>query len=691
MRSKTSQIYLPFILFILIIFSNSCNKDLIETNNWSPELVIPLTNVKLTLADLIPEKGSVVYDEDNFIRLAYRDDNVFSFSTDSLIDFSNQEGISEHYDFNELDINNFSEEIDYTFENVLSSDPTIQFFAEAAGIQIPFPDEQQVGGGVFNILSSELDGLGQSEFNLNQFSEISFISGDLSIGIQNNLPINIENIEVDLQTGIDDIGLLQFNNIEVGQTNYVSKDLSGYSIDNNIIANFIQLTLQEVDPMSQFTLTPDTGIKIFFLIDNIIVSSVTMSFDNQSLTNYETMIDLDLENGEQIHNLELKTGKILYDISSSLNSNITFNLSLPSASLGEDSFQSQQTIFAGSEPSSGEIDISGLVIDLTTDFNQPYNKIPLIFSVFLNSGSDLITLTNEDFADINFSFSDLTIEFADGNFGDYEIDLGGDIVDIDLQIFDDFDSGLILDDPQFIIRVFNSVGVGASINAGLNAFSPNLENAIFNFNEVIDSPNSFGDTIEQIWNYNKNNSSIDEIIALPPQQIEYFGSANLNGNNSQSVNFIGSDSKMTLGVEVDFPMSLNIANISLKDTIVIDELENVEKIESLSLIMNIDNGFPLDTKLDLFLRDSISNLNLDTLEIANFSSGIIDQDGYLIDSFFSENQLDLNQEEIINFAKSNELVLDVTLNTDENQSIRLYSDYEFLVNIGMRIKLDFDE
>ena len=138
-------------------------------------------------------------------------------------------------------------------------------------------------------------------------------------------------------------------------------------------------------------------------------------------------------------------------------------------------------------------------------------------------------------------------------------------------------------------------------------------------------------------------------------------------------------------------MSLNIANISLKDTIVIDELENVEKIESLSLTMNIDNGFPLDTKLDLFLRDSISNLNLDTLEIANFSSGIIDQDGYLINSFFSVNQLDLSQEEIINFAKSNQLVLDVTLNTDENQSIRLYSDYEFLVNIGMRIKLDLDE
>ena len=79
------------------------------------------------------------------------------------------------------------------------------------------------------------------------------------------------------------------------------------------------------------------------------------------------------------------------------------------------------------------------MIDLTTDVNQPFNKIPISFSASLNSGSDLITLTNEDFADLNFSFSDLSIQYADGYFGDYEIDLGGDLVDIDLQIFEDLD------------------------------------------------------------------------------------------------------------------------------------------------------------------------------------------------------------------------------------------------------------
>ena len=416
-----------------------------------------------------------------------------------------------------------------------------------------------------------------------------------------------------------------------------------------------------------------------------------MSFDDQSLTDYETLIDFELENGEQIHNLELLTGKIIYNISSSIDSDLSFKLTLPSATIDGEMFESVQIVSSGNNSTYGEIDISDVIIDLTSDFTQPYNKIPIHFEVFIDSGNELITLTNEDYAEVNFSFSDLSIKYADGYFGDYEIDLGGDIVDIDLQIFEDFDSGLILDDPQFIIRVFNSVGVGASINAGLNAFSPNLDNAIFSFNEIIESPSSVGGVIEQSWVYDKNNSTIENIIALPPQQIEYFGSANLNGSSSGNLNFITSDSKMTLGVEVDFPMSLNIANISLKDTIVINEIENVNNIESLSLFMNIDNGFPLDTKLDILLRDSVSNVTFDTLEIANFSSGITDDNGYLIESYFSKNQFNLNNNQIQNLSRSNQLVLDVTLNTEENKSIKLYSDYEFLVSIGMLINLNLDE
>ena len=530
--------------------------------------------------------------------------------------------------------------------------------------------------------------IGSTQIELDNFSELSFVTGDLSIGIKNNLPIEIESLGIDLSTGAGNVGFVQFSQIAPGQIQYYSLDLDGTTLDNNVLADFTSFILEEVDNLQEFLITPESGIDMYFQITNINVNTVTMAFENQQLADYSTVVDFNLDNGEQIHNLILKTGKIICELESTLNTNLVLYLSIPSATLNGQLFETQKTIYAGTE---SEIDLSGLNIDLTTDINQPYNKIPIIISAMLDTGGDLVTLTSQDEADISLVFSDLSIDYADGYFGNYEIDLGGDIVDVDLSIFEDFDSGLILDDPKFIIRVLNSVGIGANIQAGLNAFSPFGDNAIFNFNEIIEQPVFFGDTVEQIWIYDKSNSTIDDIIALPPQQIEYFGMAYINGNNDD-INYISSDTKMSLGVEVDFPMSLNVANISLKDTIVLNELDvNYQKVKNLTLFMNIDNGFPLDTKLDLLLRDSISNIILDTLQVANFSSGIVDDEGYLIESVSTENNIYLNNIQVENFLNSNQIVLDVTLNTEENQSIKLYSDYEFLVNMGLQLKIDLDE
>ena len=532
--------------------------------------------------------------------------------------------------------------------------------------------------------------LGATQIELDNFNELSFISGILSIGIKNNLPVNIESVGIDLSTGAGNVGLFDFFQIEPGETQYVPLDLSGLTLDNNILADFTSLALQEVDNFEEYLITPESGINLFFQISNINVSNVTMAFNDQELVSYNTTVDFNLENGEQIHNLILKTGKIVCELQSTLNTNVTLNLSFPTATIDGQLFETERTIFAGIEPTLEEIDLAGLNIDLTTDPTQSYNKIPIQISATLNTQSELVSLTNQDNANISLIFSDLSIDYADGFFGNYEIDLGGDIVDVDLSIFEDFDSGLILDDPKFIIRVFNTVGIAANIQAGLNAFSPNGNSAVFNFNENIEQPEFYGDSVSQLWIYDKYNSTIDDIIALPPEQIEYFGTAAIDGNDS-NLNYISSDTKLSLGVEVDFPMSLNVANISLKDTIILNELDvNYQKVKNLTLFMNIDNGFPLDTKLDLLLRDSISNTNLDTLEVANFSSGIIDDDGYLIESVATQNTLYLNDIEVQNFLNSNQLVLDVTLNTEENQSIKLYSDYQFLVNMGLQIKININ-
>ena len=55
-----------FFSFLFILFS--CQIDNLEVDDWSPEIVAPLINAHLTIADLIPETGSTQYDDDGFIK-----------------------------------------------------------------------------------------------------------------------------------------------------------------------------------------------------------------------------------------------------------------------------------------------------------------------------------------------------------------------------------------------------------------------------------------------------------------------------------------------------------------------------------------------------------------------------------------------------------------------------------------------
>ena len=76
-------------IFSLFIIITSCQLDNIEIQEWSPEVISPLINATLTISDLIPEDGSTQYDADGFIRLAVRDDSVYSLSAEDFINIPN--------------------------------------------------------------------------------------------------------------------------------------------------------------------------------------------------------------------------------------------------------------------------------------------------------------------------------------------------------------------------------------------------------------------------------------------------------------------------------------------------------------------------------------------------------------------------------------------------------------------------
>jgi len=44
----------------------SCQKHILEIREWSPEVVTPLINATVTIGDLIPQRGTTEYDDNNF-------------------------------------------------------------------------------------------------------------------------------------------------------------------------------------------------------------------------------------------------------------------------------------------------------------------------------------------------------------------------------------------------------------------------------------------------------------------------------------------------------------------------------------------------------------------------------------------------------------------------------------------------
>ena len=675
---------LTIIFFTIFIFS--CQVDKVEISGWNPDLVIPLIDATITISDLIPEKGSTKYDDDNFIRLAVRNDELYTVNAESFIDLPSLD-FSQNFELENFPITEIYIDTVINIEQLLISNPSFVEFIPGIDT-VPFPPNTQIPAGQFTLLDLLLGS--DFTFDLEEFSSASFNEGTLEVTIHNNLPINITNLQITLSTGLGSLGLIEFNDLNSFQSQTSVIDLNSQSIDNNVSFDIINFSTDQSNPLQMVDLTSETGIGISFGLIDINVNNIAMTFQNQEIESDTTFIDFNLSSDEQIHNIKLLEGNLFYEISSSLITPLDLKLGIGT------NFEVLESIELNGGTINGSIDLANLDVDLTTDSEQPYNRLPVAFNAIINS-DNIVTLSSGDYINISCSFMDLELDYLYGRFVDYEIPLEGDTVDVDLALFEDFDSGLVLEEPRFSINIVNSLGLSARIDGELIAFSQNGNSqAGFYVDSIIESPQFIGEEINMSWTYGEN--IIGDIIALPPHIIEYSATAFIL--ESDQLNFISGESQLTLGVDIDFPLSLNAANISLRDTVDFEEIKfDLSNIDELILHFNLINGFPLGTEFNLVLHDSVSNLNLDTLSFTRFNSedntiegAIVDNEGYVTTTQLNSGAIILSSLEISNLLNSNKLLIDITLSTSsnsiENQYVKLYADYEFVVKMGIQTRLN---
>ena len=302
-----------------------------------------------------------------------------------------------------------------------------------------------------------------------------------------------------------------------------------------------------------------------------------------------------------------------------------------------------------------------------------------------NVGADTVEITPQTGFSISFNMNNVGFE-------NITLPLGGDTVDVDLALFEDFDSGLVLEKPRFTLKVDNPFGLSGNIDGQLLAFSQYGIQESLNVNLDIE-PYS----ISEITYYQ---DVIGEIIALPPQILEYEANASLSFNS----NDVLGDQDLKLGVDIDFPLSVNAANLSLKDTIVFDGIQyDISQLERLLLHYNLLNGFPLGTRFNLVLHDSLNpSINLDTLEFIGMNSdenniinpAIVNDLGEVVEPVLSSGFLILSDSEIANFLNTNKIIIDVKLSSsnfqDKDQYVKIYSDDECILKMGLEMQMNID-
>jgi hypothetical protein len=143
-----------------------------------------------------------------------------------------------------------------------------------------------------------------------------------------------------------------------------------------------------------------------------------------------------------------------------------------------------------------------------------------------------------------------------------------------------------------------------------------LSSSILDNDLEVKRAQSPGNTYVKTYDFNANNSNVDEFIENLPVAISYSLDLGVNpyGNISNHNDFVYSNNEIKASIVLDIPMNVEPKNLSMIDTFGVDfeSFAEVENLEALNLNLIVYNGYPYTSNVEFILLDE-ANMPIDTL------------------------------------------------------------------------------
>lgn len=426
--------------------------------------------------------------------------------------------------------------------------------------------------------------------------------------------------------------------------------------------------------------------------------------DSVSNTFIYTM-SLNTVSKEIIDTLVFKSGTLEFDIHTDLNHDAKIEITIPGLVKNGSPFNTVlQFNYTGSVPQSEmkSLDISGY----SAVFAHPGQNNMLSSTVKITVYGDSNPNNSPYYFNIQSSLSNIEFKRIYGYFGQYNFNMSQDTLPIHL--FDNDIANLTIESPVVHLRFLNSFGMPILVQ--IDEMKTYRDPDEVNITKLSGAPlddilldypnlNQVGDVILTQKSLDETNSNISDAFSIEPKYVIYETEGTSNPSGS-TYNFALDTSVLALDAIAEIPIYGTASGFSLNDTIDFDISEGLgddAELESAELQVYMKNGFPIDTKVQVYFADS-NMVILDSLFNGKENILMAADPGPAPDFKVSIpvekwTYIKKDKQSIDNMMDAKRAIIDVEASTadDGNSIMKIYSDYTVDVKVGIKatIKTEF--
>lgn len=346
----------------------------------------------------------------------------------------------------------------------------------------------------------------------------------------------------------------------------------------------------------------------------------TISFDNNTTLSLEA-------NSSDISPIfsEIKLSTAInFDVNNPFSEAIMLQVKFPSSSLLGDTAIYNTTI-----PGKSHITETWDLPGLTFYFPEPstQNNLDIEVKATIITSGEPLSYDGGDL-EISYGFDEIDFDMAKGDFGQQPFDIGSGDLEMDLEMLEEFEGNFRFEDPRINLTFTSSIGIPFQIMVNLTGVNSDDESQSLDPDplnpEYPKNEEEVDAGVVSIVGYNKDNSSIVDLMALPPSKnITYSGAITLNPNPvdiASQPNIIKSTSSIAVDMEIDIPMDFKAESLNIQDTVNDVDVSDADMIKYARLVIVAKNGLPFEVTIDkIYLLDE-NNIRLDSISKATLLS-----------------------------------------------------------------------